>query len=122
MNQLVNIWNIALPIVVLIAVGFISAYEYGKAHGQVWNEKTEWLYEAAEYLVNQQATHENKTGTDKKVDATNALLEQAKLYKAKITPATAKGMIETAYQNTKTSMNMDNSVVTGFKSNTKETE
>lgn len=100
MSQITNILNAALPYIVLIAVGIVAIYPYAKQHNPAVADKIKWLYDVAQYIVTQQATHDDKTGSAKKADATAALLEQAKKSKTKITPETAKGMIEKAYQET----------------------
>ena len=55
-------------------------------------------FKMAQYIVTQQATHTDASGEEKKQAATDALLEQAKASKAKITKETAEGMVEKAYQ------------------------
>lgn len=114
MNQITNILNAALPYVVLTAVGIVAIYPYAKQHNPAIADKIKWLYDVAQYIVTQQATHDDKTGTAKKIDATNALLEQAKKSKTKITPETAKGMIEKAYQDLQKDVEPDIDDVQGF--------
>lgn len=114
MNQITNILNAALPYVVLIAVGIVAIYPYAKQHNPAIADKIKWLYDVAQYIVTQQATHDDKTGSEKKIDATNALLEQAKKSKTKITSETAKGMIEKAYQDLEKDAEPDIDDVQGF--------
>ncbi|MBA1393000.1 hypothetical protein EQ500_03810, partial [Lactobacillus sp. XV13L] len=103
------------PYIVLAAVGIVAIYSYAKQHNPAFAEKMQWLYNVAQYIVTQQATHDNKSGSDKKKDATAALLEQAKKAKAKITPETAKGMIEKAYLDTqKNDVDSDMSDIQGI--------
>ena len=98
MSQITNILNAALPYIVLIAVGIVAIYSYARQHNPAVADKIKWLYDVAQYIVTQQATHEDATGAEKKAAATAALLAQAKQSKTKITSETAKGMIEKAYQ------------------------
>lgn len=114
MSQITNILNAALPYVVLIAVGIVAIYPYAKQHNPAIADKIKWLYDVAQYIVTQQATHDDKTGSAKKADATAALLEQAKKSKTKITPETAKGMIEKAYQEQKDNDPTDIDDIQGF--------
>lgn len=114
MNQITNILNAALPYVVLIAVGIVAIYPYAKQHNPAIADRIKWLYDVAQYIVTQQATHDDKTGSEKKIDATNALLEQAKKSKTKITSETAKGMIEKAYQDLEKDAEPDIDDVQGF--------
>ena len=100
MTQITNIINLALPYIVLIAVGIVAIYSYARQHNPAVADKIKWLYDVAQYIVTQQATHEDATGAEKKAAATAALLAQAKQSKTKITSETAKGMIEKAYQET----------------------
>ena len=67
-------------------------------HNPDFAKKMEWLYDVAQYIVTQQATKTESSGEEKKQAATDALLEQAKASKAKITKETAEGMVEKAYQ------------------------
>lgn len=98
MAQFINLLNSLLPYVVLLAVGIVAVYQYAKQHNPAFAEKMKWLYDVAQYIVTQQATHTDASGAEKKQAATDALLEQAKASKAKITKETAEGMIEKAYQ------------------------
>ena len=98
MTQFINLLNSLLPYFVLGAVGVVAVYQYAKVHNPDFAKKMEWLYDVAQYIVTQQATHTDITGAEKKQAATDALLEQAKASKAKITKETAEGMIEKAYQ------------------------
>lgn len=100
MTQITNILNTALPYIVLVAVGIVAIYPYAKQHNPAIADKMKWLYDVAQYIVAQQATHDDATGAEKKAAATSALLAQAKQSKTKITSETAKGMIEKAYQET----------------------
>lgn len=100
MSQITNILNAALPYIVLIAVGIVAIYSYARQHNPAVADKIKWLYDVAQYIVTQQATHDDATGAEKKAAATAALLAQAKQSKTKITSETAKGMIEKAYQDT----------------------
>ena len=100
MSQITNILNAVLPYIVLIAVGIVAIYSYARQHNPAVADKIKWLYDVAQYIVTQQATHEDATGAEKKAAATAALLAQAKQSKTKITSETAKGMIEKAYQET----------------------
>ena len=98
MTQFINFLNALLPYFVILAVGIIAAYQYAKVHNPDFAKKMEWLYDAANFIVTQQATHTDASGAEKKQAATDALLEQAKASKAKITKETAEGMVEKAYQ------------------------
>ena len=98
MTQIINFLNTLLPYIVLLAVGIVAVYQYAKQHNPDFAKKMEWLYDVAQYIVTQQATHTDITGAEKKQAATDALLEQAKASKAKITKETAEGMVEKAYQ------------------------
>lgn len=100
MSQITNILNAALPYIVLLAVGIVAIYSYARQHNPAVADKIKWLYDVAQYIVTQQATHDDATGAEKKAAATAALLDQAKQSKTKITSETAKGMIEKAYQET----------------------
>ena len=100
MTQITNTLNAALPYIVLLAVGIVAIYSYARQHNPAVADKIKWLYDVAQYIVTQQATHEDATGAEKKAAATAALLAQAKQSKTKITSETAKGMIEKAYQET----------------------
>lgn len=114
MSQITNILNAALPYVVLVAVGIVAIYSYAKQHNPAVADKIKWLYDVAQYIVTQQATHDDKTGSEKKIEATNALLEQAKKSKTKITSETAKGMIEKAYQDLQKDAEPDIDDIQGF--------
>ena len=98
MAQFINLLNSLLPYLILGAVGIVAVYQYAKVHNPDFAKKMEWLYDVAQYIVTQQATHTDITGAEKKQAATDALLEQAKASKANITKETAEGMIEKAYQ------------------------
>ena len=98
MAQIINLLNSLLPYIVLLAVGIVAVYQYAKQHNPAFADKMKWLYDVAQYIVTQQATHTDASGAKKKQAATDALLEQAKAYKAKLTKETAEGMIEKAYQ------------------------
>ena len=98
MTQIINFLNTLLPYIVLLAVGIVAVYQYAKVHNPDFAKKMEWLYEVAQYIVTQQATHTDITGAEKKQAATDALLEQAKASKVNITKETAEGMVEKAYQ------------------------
>ena len=97
MTQIINLLNSLFPYFVLAAVGVVAIYQYAKQHNPAFAEKMKWLYDVAQYIVTQQETYP-VTGEQKKQAATEALLEQAKASKAKITKETAEGMIEKAYQ------------------------
>lgn len=114
MSQITNILNAALPYVVLVAVGIVAIYSYAKQHNPAVADKIKWLYDVAQYIVTQQATNDDKTGSEKKIEATNALLEQAKKSKTKITSETAKGMIEKAYQDLQKDAEPDIDDIQGF--------
>ena len=73
-------------------------YQYAKQHNPAFADKMKWLYDVAQYIVTQQATHTDASGAEKKQAATDALLEQAKASKAKLTKETAEGMVEKAYK------------------------
>ena len=96
--QFINFIKELFPYIVILAVGIVAAYPYAKQHNPAFADKMKWLYDVAQYIVTQQATHTDITGAEKKQAATDALLEQAKASKAKITKETAEGMIEKAYQ------------------------
>lgn len=98
MAQFIDFIKALFPYIVILAVGIVAAYPYAKQHNPVFADKMKWLYEVAQYIVTQQATHTDASGSEKKQAATDALLEQAKESKAKITKETAEGMIEKAYQ------------------------
>lgn len=98
MSQIINLLNSLLPYIVLLAVGVVAIYQYAKQHNPAFADKMKWLYDVAQYIVTQQATHTDVSGAEKKQAATDALLEQAKASKAKITKETAEGMVEKAYQ------------------------
>ena len=98
MTQFINLLNSLLPYFVLGAVAVVAVYQYAKVHNPAFAEKMKWLYDVAQYIVTQQATHTDISGTEKKQAATDALLEQAKASKAKLTKETAEGMVEKAYQ------------------------
>ena len=98
MTQFINFLNTLLPYVVLLAVGIVAVYQYARQHNPAFADKMKWLYDVAQYIVTQQATHTDISGAEKKQAATDALLEQAKASKAKLTKETAEGMIEKAYQ------------------------
>ena len=98
MTQIINLLNSLLPYIVLLAVGIVAVYQYAKQHNPAFADKMKWLYDVAQYIVTQQATHTNSSGAEKKQAATDALLSQAKASKAKITKETAEGMVEKAYQ------------------------
>ena len=98
MAQFINLLNSLLPYLILGAVGIVAVYQHAKVHNPDFAKKMEWLYDVAQYIVTQQATHTDITGAEKKQAATDALLEQAKASKANITKETAEGMIEKAYQ------------------------
>ena len=98
MAQFINFLNSLLPYVVLLAVGIVAVYQYAKQYNPAFAEKMKWLYDVAQYIVTQQATHTDVSGAEKKQAATDALLEQAKASKAKLTKETAEGMVEKAYQ------------------------
>ena len=98
MTQIINLLNSLLPYIVLLAVGIVAVYQYAKQHNPAFADKMKWLYDVAQYIVTQQATHTNSSGAEKKQAATDALLEQAKASKANITKETAEGMIEKAYK------------------------
>ena len=98
MTQFINFIKALYPYIVLLAVGIVAAYPYAKQHNSVIADKMKWLYDVAQYIVTQQATHTDASGAEKKQAATDALLEQAKASKAKLTKETAEGMIEKAYQ------------------------
>ena len=98
MTQIINFLNSLLPYIVVLAVGIVAAYPYTKQHNPVFADKMKWLYDVAQYIVTQQATHTDTSGAEKKQAATDALLEQAKASKANITKETAEGMVEKAYQ------------------------
>ena len=97
MSQIIKLLNSLLPYIVLLAVGIVAVYQYAKQHNPAFAEKMKWLYDVAQYIVTQQETYP-VPGEQKKQAATEALLEQAKASKAKITKETAEGMVEKAYQ------------------------
>lgn len=101
MTQITNILNAVLPYIVLIAVGIVAIYSYARQHNPAVADKIKWLYDVAQYIVAQQATHDDATGAEKKAAATAALLDQAKQSKTKITSETAKGMVQKAYNDMK---------------------
>ncbi|KJY55460.1 hypothetical protein JF76_11000 [Lactobacillus kullabergensis] len=98
MTQIINLLNSLLPMlfywqsVLLLSINMLNNII------QHLPKKMKWLYDVAQYIDTQQATHTNASGAEKKQAATDALLEQAKASKAKLTKETAEGMVEKAYQ------------------------
>lgn len=97
MNNITNIISAIAPYVCMLAIAFVAVYPSFKERNPDLAGKINWLYKIAKALVANQATNEDTSGTDKKQAATNALLEQAKKTNAKITHATAEGLIQQAY-------------------------
>ncbi|MEB3365024.1 hypothetical protein SDC49_20205 [Lactobacillus sp. R2/2] len=65
MAQIINLLNSLLPYVVLLAVGIVAVYQYAKQHNPAFADKMKWLYDVAQYIVTQQATHTDISGAEK---------------------------------------------------------
>lgn len=100
MNDITNIISAIAPYVCMLAIAIVAVYPYFKKYNPDLASKMQWLYDIAKVLVADQATKVNVKGAEKKQAATSALLEQAKKSNAKITQATAEGLIQQAYEET----------------------
>lgn len=94
-NQIISMLGTAGIYVGLIAYLVVKVFEFMKAHNKPIPQKYDSIYQIAEFIVAQFDTLDI-SNEEKKKQATQAVIAQAKVDGKTITETVAKGAVETA--------------------------
>ena len=102
MDKLTSILQLLSTLAVIIAFILDGIYPYIKERNKSLADKLDVWYKLAQVLVNEEAIKSEKSGADKKQTATDTLMIQAKKLKVPLTKNVAAGLVQNAYNQTKT--------------------
>ncbi len=97
MDRIGAILQLLSMLVIIIAFLFVGIYPYIQIHNKPLAEKLEVWYQIAQVLVNNEATKNDKSGTEKKQTATDTLVDQAKQLKMPLNKDVAASLVQSAY-------------------------
>lgn len=97
MNNLAAILQMLNTIIVVVAFLFVGIYPYIQKKDKSLADQLSVWYKIAQVVVNNEEVKTNKAGSDKKQDAIDTLVSQAKKLKTPVDRKIAAELVQMAY-------------------------